>query len=284
MSRYPGEPPPIDDPGGGSPPSQTRIDDYLDGLLSPQEREQFEAELARSPELRAQIELQKSIDGSLGRLFNRDEPVPLPASGEVVPTMRIAHPPEARQAPASGRRTVLYSFRIPLAAAALVTLSVLGLWLGGVLNGPGPTPPIVLRPKLIDPEQAYQTQLAVGFKPVWICKDDAEFRKYAMDTLGQELLAKPLEGVTLVGWTNTGANVLSPAGALLIAKVTQGGTTYDDIIVLDSTKKDRQLSLPESSGLHLFRRTVGELVLYEITKRSTSLLLDQFYVPAPEPK
>ena len=81
-------------------------------------------------------------------------------------------------------------------------------------------------------------------------------------------------GVTLTGWTSS--QVFSRYTGVLMAKGVDGA---DIVMIIDQARFDRQLPEPESAGLHLFRREVAGLVLYEITPASEPVILPQVYQP-----
>jgi hypothetical protein len=92
--------------------------------------------------------------------------------------------------------------------------------------------------------------------------------------LGQALLLlPPPPGVAWAGLDY--CNSISPRTMFVLAWV-KGEKV---IVFADQAESDKGQTLPLESGLHLFRRHVGNLVLYECTPLDQPLVLDQFYIP-----
>jgi len=53
----------------------------------------------------------------------------------------------------------------------------------------------------------------------------------------------------------------------------------ETIVLADRASFNKEQALPAESGLHLFSRQVGDLVLYECTPLDQPSILDDFYLP-----
>src|SRR5262249_52668338 len=76
-----------------------------------------------------------------------------------------------------------------LAIAAVITLLIgvptaLWLWRDSLLTAPDP----YHNAKVIALDDLYREQVAKGFKPEWVCKDQQEFAAYFAGRLGQPLM------------------------------------------------------------------------------------------------
>ncbi|MCC6660113.1 MAG: hypothetical protein IT437_04425 [Phycisphaerales bacterium] len=220
-----------------------RLERYLDGLLEPADRAEFERDLAASPELRERVDLQARINAGLHRLMD-------PA-------------PQGERAPVTARR--LWRTQIWLAAAAALAAAVLGVW-WVVVRGPSGPDPL---------EAEYHRIVAAGFTPETVCTDDATFREWVNNKFGQPLQPRPDRGpVQYVGWN--ASRVLSTYSGLLLARV-----DGQQVVVLIDQRyaEDGRLPRPADRALHQFRRVVGGLILYEITPLDHPAVLDSLMQP-----
>ncbi len=248
------------------------VDRYLDGLMAAEERAAFEVRLADDPALRAHVERQRLIDTAL-----RDYARP-PSPNRILATIR--------EYPAASDSSVVHTadqpqlrLRIPpawrrLAVAAVLILGVIGAWqVASVLRGgpsgkydPGPHRTMI---------QAYHDTVDNGFKATWICDSDAVFALVFKDTFGQMLsMNLPLP-------PNTTANGLNPFDIFSKKTVGMLARVSDQpvMIFVDRIENDRGTQPTEQDGLHVFRRKIGSLVLYEVTPLDTPSLLNHLVEP-----
>ncbi len=236
------------------------MDAYLDGLLGAGERAAFELRLLTDARLQSEVERQRGIDAALVRLFA----APPERSLEAIVTN---HRPSFR---APSRTSTLRRY----AVAATLVLAVVGVY--AVWQSLQP-------PTVVDPyapqawrslETVYYDTVAGGFEPAWVCKDDREFRTAFHRRLGQPLLLlAPPPGNAWAGLDY--CNSISPQTMFLLAWV-----KGEQILVFaDQAARDKPQTVSPRSGLHLFRRVVGDLVLYECSPLAEAHVLDQFYIP-----
>lgn len=221
---------------------------YLDGDLDEAERSAFERELLRSPELRAQVEAQRHIDGSLRRLFS--------PPGAVASTSYSPAPKHPRvTAHRLGR----------LAAAAVVALAAVAVW-WGLLRGSGEPNPL---------ERMYTVALARGFTPEEVCTTEEAFAAWVQDKYGQTLYPPPArDGLELLGWSY-GRGVSTYSGFLL-ARV----DGREVLVMVDrAAQEESRLPRPQDSSLRQFRRRIGDLVIYELTPLPSPGIVEGLRLP-----
>lgn len=230
---------PVGTPGR---PPDPRLDAYLDQQLSPSDRAAFERDLATDPALRAELELQTSIDTSIRRRFVYVEPSP-------AEMLRPAGP-----RPLAARRWT----RVLAAAAMLALVGAVAAYF--LLRSP--------EPSRMSPERFYSIVEAGGWKPSWTCKSEPEFATAVSKQfqLKGESLAVPFDtpGMTLVGWTFA---TQYPRAMPLSDRCLNLFATVDGkpvLVLMDHLRNDREIK-PSDPCLNVFRREVGPIVTYEIT-------------------
>lgn len=232
--------------------SQAQLDSlaaYLDGTLSADQRSAFEATASRDPALKAELDFQRQLDSSLGRLFT-DEADPAAQAPQIAGTISPASAPPRRR------------FLWFAAAAALLLAATLAV---NILSSPRD-------PNLITPDQLYTVLKLKNFKPEWTCSNDQEFIETVQKRLGEGMLVpSDTPGLQVVGWAYGSAYSgypISPTSMILITK-----KDNDNILLLvDKLSADHSLKQPKP-GLHLYRDTAGGLVFYELTPRSDPVVI-----------
>jgi hypothetical protein len=249
----------IDDPSesAGSDP----LDAYLDGTMDPVEQEAFarglEDDRARSDE----VKLDQRIGRSLRELFAAPEP--LDADQMLTELRRAAGSVQA--APAASRsptRRRLYWTVVVATAAAVAWAAV--AW--QLLERTAPEVAFAERPL----HEVYSRAIAEGFQPYWECEDDEQFRAVFLERQGESLRLDPLpDGSRMLGLAYLGG--LSPMTTAMLAEV-----GADRVVVFaDRVERDvPQPPPPAASGLHLFRKVLGPLVLYEVTPLDSPQVFD----------
>jgi hypothetical protein len=252
---------------GGQP--EDLLDAYVDGLLDDDERIAFEHELHRRPALRDDVARQERIDASLRRVF-------LPPSAERLRAM-IERPDRA--ADDSPPRTLrLFGPGRRFALAASLVLAVAGLWMilsvvTPSTSGPGP----YARQAHRTMQQVYADELASGFEPDWICEDDQEFESAFAMRFQQPLLLQPLPE-TMAASGLAYSNTISTDTIYLLASV------RDEPVLVFVDKLERVETPPTLSdpALHVHRRVVGDLVLYEVSRLPEPTVIEYFFNPESE--
>lgn len=220
----------------------SRVAAYVDDAMSPQERAQFEGELAVNAALREELELQTGLDASLNRLFDYSLEHQAGAGSEAA---KLPSPFVNR----GGRAKVLRWS----ALAAAVVLAGVGAWVAFRKD-----------PNLIPPQQVWANMERANFVPNWRCEDEPTFRAYLNSRLGESFAINESAELKVVGWgygTDYQFYAISEQTLTLINRV---GDQHA-VVLIDRAENDRTLKVPESTGLHLYKKRVGGLVLYEIS-------------------
>lgn len=250
-----------------------RLDLYLDGLMTDDERRAFEREVAADPALQAQVQAQRDIDSALRSEFAYDHRPVLRLAG----SDRGAPPTPARNNPAevffpTAPKPRLDWRRQLIAVAALIVLGSVVIWLN-LTSGPG-TAPV----RDISPEAAYLTLHSSGFEPAFVCTTQPEFAKAVKDRFGQALVASASPTLQLVGWaygTGYQGRLISDKTLILMAKV----DGHETIVLMDRLERDRSQPAPTRPELKMQRRVVGQMVLYEVTDADKTSLADMLFDP-----
>ncbi len=239
----------------------SRLDAYLDDAMDAQEKAAFERELERDESLRMELELQRRADQALERLYAPD--------ADAAPSIPVVS--RSASIRRSGGALRVY------AIAATLTLAAIGAWFGwsqwqiASSHVYGPTE------LAKDLDRLYRSHRDAGFEPKWVCRNEEEFIEYSTAQLGRPLLFEEgVEGVTVVGW-DRGVPAIGPATQQIL--VTFDGRDRGAVILIDRLSADREITLPERSKLHLHKRALEDLVLYEISPRDTPTALGLFYEP-----
>jgi hypothetical protein len=240
-----------------------RLQAYLDGQMPDQEREAFAREIAASADLAAQIKLQKRVEESLCRSFKVPE----------APAKVDLPQPELVTVKLRSRRRILV-------AAAFAATAVTVFWVALALHYFGGE----AEPNY-DPNQPlaaiYQATLAQGFKPKWVCDNAEEFASTFQKRQGQPLLLAALPaGTKMEGLTYVGG--LSRYTTTMLARA--DGKPV--MVFVDRTDTDPHPAEPAArTGLHLFRKQLGSLVLYEISPIDHPAVMDYLELAdIPPPK
>ncbi len=245
-----------------------QLDAYLDGVLRPREREAFVQRLSREPSLRAGVERQGMIDDALKRLF-----IPPPNVQGARERLATLIDPAQVETSAPKQRWSPYA---RLAIAAVLALGTVSVWLNRELllptRGVDPYAPQPWRA----PAVAYQFEVDRGFSPDWVCETDRQFRAAFQRRFRRPLLLGKLpEGVAALGLAYR--NVITPRTVVLLARVRE----TDVLVLVDRADADSGQSVTPPSDLHLHRRLLGGLVLYELSPLDEPHLLRHFFVPQP---
>ncbi len=121
-------------------------------------------------------------------------------------------------------------------------------------------------------ETAYRDWTAPGFEPQWVCRDQAQFAETFRGTLHQPLALGPLPpGTETVGMIV--CNSLSPRTTCVV------GRSAGEPVVVFVDRIERDFAVTPPSGLSMFRREIGRLVLYEVSALQAPVLLHAFQLP-----
>ena len=244
----------------------TRLDSYLDDGMTPDERAAYQRETKSDEAVRDQVELQQDIDQSLRRLFAP------PSADRVTAGIADVRQSKSHKLPAPATRDW---GAVPrrLAAAAAIVAGLFGGWLtwnalqpSSVSNPYGPWRSI---------EVVYADSVANDMEPEWTCDTESEFADSIRSHFGQAAVI-PFElpdGIAALGLAY--CNSISRRTVYLLAEVNDEPV----IVFIDRVEADPGQTMDESSGLNLFNRRLGLLVLYELSPLEEPALLQLFYDP-----
>jgi len=253
--------------GSTGPPAGDILDRFIDGLLDQKAQAAFEQRLGREPALRDEVDRRRAIDAALRRTLG---PPPEDALRAIVERALRA----GATAPLAATLRFTTATR-RLAIAASLALCLTGIWMAWRALAPGGTsfePYAITPPKSM--EVAYADEVAAGFEPAWACADDEEFRETFRRRFGLPLLLDPLpEGSVALGLAY--GNTISPWTLHLLARVGDRPV----LVLVDRAERDGSFAPPADSGLHLHRRAIEDLVIYELTPHEAPALLEHFRIP-----
>ena len=141
---------------------------------------------------------------------------------------------------------------------------------------PDPTASLIHGPPPAKTASAYyNTKVADGFEPDWVCNDDAQFTSTFVERFGQGLALKPSAGNT---------RMLGIDYAPVLTPLTLGVLGESDgkaiLVLIDKLENDNRDSIyVDCASLRVYRREMGSLVLYELNTLPEARMLDLFVQP-----
>ncbi|MEQ8209851.1 MAG: hypothetical protein RH917_08460 [Lacipirellulaceae bacterium] len=248
-----------------------RLEAYLDDCMTPEERQAFESEMAGNEQLRQQYDLQQQLDASLGRLFVAPAAPPdiLSLADREGPTKALNELPdrdqEADKETSKKNRRAIFAL-----LAAIIAWIIVGVGID-FDNPKSPYDRLALA-------EIYEKSVADGFQPKWVCDDDREFAETFQQRQGVPLLLKPDAQDLMVGLSYL-SGVTSRTTTMLARVDGKPVLVFVERLALDTKPEAPSWS----SGLELFRKELGDLVLYEVTPFSEPRVLEHFYIPETLP-
>lgn len=261
---------------------ESSLDAFLDGTLSDADRAQWMIRVREDDGVHMQMTRQETIDAALRQLFSPDAPTRercvarlrthIDGSGIIsdqaaaVWSGRAIMPTRGRS-----RRASL------LALAAAVGLCAVAGWQIKEFLSPADRPYVYAVQKWRSLDRIYHDELAGGFKPAWVCANDAEFAAVTRRQLGQAVLLAQVQGLSALGWSY--ANTLSPNTMYLLASAPEAKV----LVFMQPVEGAREPVVEPESGLKLHQRIVGQVALYEVSPLDEPRVLPHFYEPpAPD--
>lgn len=243
-----------------APAGEERLEYYLDGLLTGENKAAFEAQIAADPRLKGEVEAHQRMCAGLRSLTAVGQ---APA---VSSTLKLAgeSAPNAKHS----RRWV----RIAAIAACIGIPAAAGVFW---VLAPKPAEPVKFAPLTSEQYQQkhrdlmlaeYKSQVASGFKPKEVCNTDEQFVDWTTKKLGHGL--RPVHGAkpgdpaepVLAGWSV--GNTFSAYTGLLLAQV--DGKPV--MVVMDEAPPERMVPKDDATGMpRMFRRNVNGVWMIEIT-------------------
>jgi anti-sigma factor RsiW len=265
-----------------------RLDLYLDGVLSPQEKADFERDAAANPALQTHLDLARAVQASMARrcappmalhLDRLDEAVKRAETTRGTPTdnseaaaVQAPAPapiPIARGVPsaiAASRRGPGWRRWVGYAVAAMIGIVGVVWWSNSV---PDPE-----ARRVLTAGEVMAATMEGGFKPTFVCKDDAEFVATVKNRFGKGLLLASTETISVLGWAYSdtyAADIVSKNTLVLMAKV-EG---REVLMFMDRAPGEHVLKAGNvPTGYRLFTKTHCGLVLYELTPFDSPRLIE----------
>ncbi len=236
-------------------PTSETLERYLDGSLSAPELAAFEAELARSPGLRADVDLQRRLDAALRASFT-------PGPAPLLTTAEAREPAPIKSRFRWTRERTMFA---ALAAMLLIAVGIQGyMWLSGAGQPDRPTL-----------AQTYLDLVSHGFKPSEQCTTRDKFAKWMESRYSVPLApVQDRSDVQLVGWSYS--NNISSYTGLLLATV-EGKPV---VVALDSTQNQNAVGAPcrrgpgQAKDINIFTAEIDGISLYEITPLDKPHIID----------
>ncbi len=237
------------------------LDAYLDDRLSAEERLAFEARLEAEPELRVAVDLQRRIDESLQRSFPAPNTPPLETPSPVT-----AEP--VAMATGSG-----LPWRRWLVAATIIVVSSLAIvFLDQRISAPGGAGRDAMSETFA---QTYQRTVDAGFEPGWVCETEQEFADSFRQRVERPVLLHQLPPEVVATGLAYSLRSMSASTIMLLARVDDAPV----MVFVDKKANDRGDLDNEAPGVHVHRREVDSLVMYEVSSLPTPRVLDYLYIP-----
>lgn len=244
--------------GSGFPDDDfSGLDAYVDGRLPASERAAFEARLADDPTLLAGVELQRRLDTALRSLFAVPAFPGVPSNG---------HPAPVPRGQAAGPRWVQWIRRDVLIGSLFAAIGITA----AVVTWFSEFAPARTQ---VTFEMAYRQNIESGEVGGCGIADASEMESISQLSVGSALrLRTAPRDVELLGLSHV--DVLSTQTLVLRAKV-EG---REVLVFADRVSNDSPSSAAKcaKSGIHMYRRQIGDVVLYEMSPLDKPRLLDLY--------
>lgn len=238
------------------------IDAYLDREMGHADVERFESRLRGDPVLRGRVERAREIESATRRLFA------IPLAAPEIPAASLGLAKRGRPARAPRPRWLPWGAGI----AALLALAA------GIQYGPavwrgafGPSAPAFVRG---DALACFKQLEDLGFRPEWVCKDDAELARFTREQFGHPWSIAPADGLTLIGWTYSGMLFNDNYARVLLAEY-RGKRLA---VVIHDSRFDRAITTPADHSFFAHRACFGDLVAYELSPLPEPVVLGRIAV------
>ncbi len=233
-------------------------------------------------QMQLELQLQTQIEESLKRLF-----VPSAAPADLL--ARLQAPTPLAQ-PATQPRRNWAKLALAAIAVSLVWGFLIWQFLPHSRQQGGPFNPAAYKynnpyaTMAYDPNlplsAIYERSVANGFQPGWVCNDPHEFASTFFSRQGQGLLLADLPaGTKMEGLTYCGG--ISPDTTTMFAR-TDGQPI---MVFVDRASADTHPELPKTeTKLHLFRKELGPLVMYELSPLDHATVMDSLHLADVPPE
>tara|TARA_R110002096_G_scaffold173781_2_gene348063 strand:- start:233988 stop:234692 length:705 start_codon:yes stop_codon:yes gene_type:complete len=217
---------------------------YLDGDLDPQQLADFKAILESDPAIQSRLDALNAMNTSLIRIAQEPTSAPL-----------VLEPKQTTKT--SPRRWISY-------AAILAITTALFLYMN-------PS-----QPKAVFDTQNVYRQITTAFEPQIVCDSPEKFVAYTQESFGKPITVDFQTPIQLVGWRYLGKNynpgrpTKVPTTRILMAQTPEGTRILVAFV-------PRGLPAPKAqpgSDLHVFKKSVQSVRVYEITPLDSPSVLD----------
>jgi|GEM_PF-3848587 len=265
-----------------TPESDVRIERYLDGVMTDAERDAFEQDCERDPSLAHRLAAAKAdaaaIEASLEAHFAPPQLSALADRVRAAAALRESSPAHATASynigtvgsPPTARTASRWMWSSIAAALLLVGLAILGVQRAQSMALQRGTQLAAY----------YADQVSIGLTPQWVCKDEPTFREYTKMRFGVELTFRDLgPGVALIGWTYVRGPMRTDTNAVLMATAPADvASSPAPILVIVEKRGDApRVSRPEGTSLHIHRRDLGRVSLYEVSPLEKPVVLESIH-------
>jgi len=290
----------------------SQLEAYLDGLLTGEQLQAFKQQLNVDASLQTALRQQRLINASLRRRFAPTSPdlAQIQAivqsagnnasrrdgghaihlngsakSGHDLAGTLIPADSSSQQTPAATplpQRARFNVRRYALAAAIVLVLG--GSWLAwSLINHSAapstPSTPVAKAPRKMDFTEYYHEKVDDGMDPAWLCKDMDEFASTFQNRLGQSLKLHDLTTSDGAAMKVVGIDYATCLTPDTLAVLVRAADNKEVVVLVDRAANDITPAPSVSAPLHLHRRELAGLVMYEITPLDQPHVLDAFFVP-----
>lgn len=259
-----------------------RLDAFLDNLLEGDDRARFEEEMTGDAQVATMVRRSREVNLQLRRAFEPPSPPMWVTSHSYIDNSHRANgratlleQPINRPAIDTNTEPIPIRSRRPrwprrLAVAAAIVLAGAGAWL--VWQNVRPAP---MSSYAVGEWRSLETAYTELTKPAWVCDSNEEFESVFAGRFNQPLLFKEPPGEP----TMAGLAYCHTITRDTVCMVGSADASSRVVVFIDRLERDNHPVLEDDGCLHLFRRELGKLVLYEISPKDHSTLLDWFYIP-----
>jgi hypothetical protein len=235
---------------------------YLDNTLSAADRAALEKSLALDPEAQGQVAAQQAFDARIRKQF-------APPEMSVQDVVRLLPSADSRPSPQNPRtrRRTLFALAASVVVASLAWAAVVWQW-----NSDSSIEPYFQPRSLVE---IYSETVDQGFRPYYFCEDENRFAAtFALRQAVPLRLAPLPPDRQMVGLSYSGG--LSRDTTAVLCHVRDSPV----IVFVDRKQLDNPAIATSSSepGIHVHRKELDELVIYEVTPFDTPLVSDYLQI------
>ena len=248
------------------PVTDQRLEAYLDGSMPPDELAEFERLLTTDAEAALEVELQRQIDARLRKSFR----VPELSSAQIEQVLSDRDQPSVLSGLSSSRHTRRFLL-VAVGGLAATIACILFAWQWS--HRIDLEPYFRARPLV----EIYREMVNQGFRPYYFCEDEDRFRFTfeKRQNVPLRLAEMPAER-RMIGLSYSGG--LSRNTTAMLCYVGQTPV----VVFIDRREEDIPMAANNpDTNLRVFRKRIGDLVLYEVTPLETANIMDYLEIGPP---